>query len=95
MHRKPSTASGVLEGATLGVTKAVKEAAGTTGNDEAEGMTGRVGEELGVSVPVAEAPAGAGVTLGVSVPVAEAPAGAGVTLGVSVPVAEAPAGAGV
>jgi len=56
-----------------------------------------VGVELtvGVSVPVAEAPAGAGVTLGVSVPVAEAPAGAGVTLGVSVPVAEAPAGAGV
>jgi hypothetical protein len=80
---------GALVGATEGVMKAVKEDTGAAvplgaaaagvllgeGN-AAAGVPLAVGVPDGVSVPVADAGAGAGV--GESVPVAEAPAGAGV-----------------
>ena len=83
MQRKPPLPMGgemgALVGATEGVMKAAKEAAGAAVplGATAAGVPLAVGVPVGVSVPVAEE-AGAGVPVGVSVPVAEAPAGAGV-----------------
>ena len=90
MQRKPPSAMGgemgALEGATEGVIKAAKVAAGAAVPLGAAA--------LGVSVPLGEGEADTVVVaVGESLPVAEA--GAGAEVGESVPVAEAAAGAGV